>query len=552
MEQLHLVGIDYTIIIAYLLLMAAISLFFGWFVKDVGGYLVGGNTIPWYISGVSNFMSMFSTFVFVGYAGIAYEHGLIAVVVFWSTVPACIFAARVMAKRWRRAELTTPIEYLEQRYNVGIRQMFSGVGLLLRFLDNAVRLYASGLFISTVTPISLAEAIWISGLLITFYTIIGGLWAVTVLDTIQFIVLFFATLILVPLSLYEAGGFTGIIEKAPENLQWFNGEKGAPLWLIAYYCLVMLKYNSLWAFIQRLYAVKDEKSSSKVAYCSAFLFFTTPFIFLLPAIAAKVIVPDLADPEQSYVTLCAMLLPAGMMGLMIAGMFSATMSALNSEFNAIAGVLTNDVYKRLFAKKSSHKTQFYFARIATISVGLVITFGALFVGNFGGAFEAHKLFNSLFAIPLSVPLIFGMLMRRPTSLGAMITVFGGAVLGLSFNIWGWFDWQTSTLLVVAYCLTSFIISGLINKDIPEKVNQFFDKIGTPLPADRIPSIDPGFKSALAKLFGLSLMIAGFFFIGVSFFTLADLSGKLALTAGTLCAGIGLYLFFMSRRLLTNR
>ena len=93
----------------------------------------------------------------------------------------------------------------------------------------------------------------------------GGLWAVTVMDTIQFIVLFFATLILVPLSLQAAGGFSGIAEHAPENLHWFNGPKGAPLWLVVYYAMIVLKYNGNWAFIQRLYAVRDETAARKVA-----------------------------------------------------------------------------------------------------------------------------------------------------------------------------------------------------------------------------------------------------------------------------------------------
>ncbi len=342
---MHLVSLDYALIVPYLVLMAFIGLFFGWFVKDVGSYLKGGNTIPWAISGISNFMSMFSTFVFVAYAGIAYEHGLVSIVVFWSTVPACLFAGKFFATRWRRAQLTTPVEYLERRYSVSVRQLYSWLGLLKRFLDNAVRLYASGLFLATVTPLSVGEAVVLSGVLITFYTMIGGLWAVTVMDTIQFIVLLFATLILLPLSLNAAGGFSGIAAADPDLLTWFNGPKGAPFWLLVYYAMITLKYNENWAFVQRLFAVKDEAASRKVAYCSAALFLVTPAVFLIPAVAAKAILPDLADPEQSYVALCSQLLPAGMMGLMIASMFSATMSALNSEFNVMAGVLTNDVHK---------------------------------------------------------------------------------------------------------------------------------------------------------------------------------------------------------------
>ena len=110
---MQLVALDYVLISVYLALMVFIGVFFGWFIKDVSAYLKGGNTIPWPVAGISNFMSMFSTFVFVAHAGVAYEHGLIAVVVFWSTIPACLFAGKFMAVRWRRAQLTTPVEYLD-------------------------------------------------------------------------------------------------------------------------------------------------------------------------------------------------------------------------------------------------------------------------------------------------------------------------------------------------------------------------------------------------------------------------------------------------------
>jgi SSS family transporter len=535
---MQLVALDYALIALYLALMVFIGVFFGWFIKDVGAYLKGNNTIPWPIAGISNFMSMFSTFVFVGHAGIAYEHGLIAVVVFWSTIPACLFAARFMAARWRRAQLTTPVEYLEQRFNMPVRQVFSWAGLAMRLLDNAVRLYASGIFLSTVTPLSVSEAVVLSGVLITIFTMFGGLWAVTVMDTIQFIVLFFATLILVPLSLQAAGGLSGIAANAPQHLHWFNGPKGMPLWLLAYYVMIVLKYNGNWAFIQRLYAVRDEKSARKVAYCSAVLFAVTPLIFLLPAVAARVVVPDLADPETSYVAVCALLLPAGMMGLMIASMFSATCSALNSEFNVMAGVVTNDLYKRVFAPASSDRSQFRFARIMTVVIGGLITSGAVFVGYFGGAFEANKLFTGILAIPLAVPLVFGLLMGKPNSTGALVVVLGGATLALELNLAGWFKWEVSTLITIVACTAVFAVFGLISPTQKEKVAPLFKQLNTPLSPGSIPRIDTGFLVALKRLFSLSLLISGSFFAVVSVLALGDLSGRLALVAAILCIGLG--------------
>ena len=91
--ELQLQELDYWAIGVYILLMAGIGLSFGWFIKDVGAYFKGNGTIPWVMATVTNFMGLFSTFVFVAYAGIAYEYGLVSVTVFWSTVPACIIGA---------------------------------------------------------------------------------------------------------------------------------------------------------------------------------------------------------------------------------------------------------------------------------------------------------------------------------------------------------------------------------------------------------------------------------------------------------------------------
>jgi solute:Na+ symporter, SSS family len=545
---MHLLTLDYIFLGAFFLLMLFIGSAFGWLVKDAAGFLKGGNTIPWYIAGTSNFMSMFSTFVFVAYAGIAYQHGFVAITVFWSTVVPCLLAAAFLAHRWRRADLTTPVEYLERRFNLSVRQTFSWLGLFLRFLDNAVRLYASGIFLSTVTPLSIGEAVLISGILITFFAMVGGLWAVVVMDTIQFIVLIFATLILVPLALMEAGGFSGIAKVVPENMNWFNSERGAPFFLLVYFLMVTLKYNSNWSFIQRLYAVRDEVAARKVALCSAVLFFLSPLVFLLPAIAARVILPDLEDPERAYVAVCVVLLPTGMMGIMLAAMFSATVSALNSEFNVMAGVLTTDVYQRFLRPASTERERLWVARGCTVLVGGFITGGAFFVADFGGAFEANKLFTSLFALPLAIPLIVGIVSKRPTALGAIISVFGGAGLALVLHFGDWLSWEWSTLTVcgVTFALLMLVSGGARSEERQMAAAGFFKQIDQPLPPECIPNIDPDFKVALGRLFALSFFVSAAFFLVAGGFNPGIFSGQLALGSGLLSAILGLVCLGKSR------
>ena len=552
--------LDYLVFAVYLALMAGVGVFFGWFVKDMAGYFKGGGVIPWPVAGISNYMSMFSTFVFVAYAGVAYEHGLVALTVIWCTVPPCVVAAIIFAHRWRRAELTTPVEYLEVRYGRGARQFFSWTGLVMRVLDNVVRMYAIGLFLATVLPWDINTTILVSGLIITFYTVIGGLWAVTVLDTIQFVVLLLSSLILLPLSLQAAGGFSGISQVVPNHMSFLNGPKGAPLWLLAYYVMIVFKYNANWAFIQRLYCVRDERASRRVAWLSGFLFLVTPVLFVLPPLAARVALPELPDHEMAYVAISAKLLPAGLLGMMLAAMFSATMSSLNSEYNVMAGVLTNDIYKRLFCPEASPRHLLWAGRVFTVLIGLGITCGAMLIGGMGGAFEANKLFTSILAIPLAVPLLFGLLMRRPNSLSLVLAVLGGATLALLLNFWEpvqkWLvaqaglttlssleplSWEVATLVTIAFSILLFFGSGFVVRVSADKraaVDGFLAKLRTPIDPANIPTVSPAVRNRLAVLFGGAFLVVGLMYISVSLASVNQFSGRIGAVAGCLCGICG--------------
>jgi SSS family transporter len=495
-------------------------------------------------------MALFSTFVFVAYAGIAYDDGLVAVTVMLTTVPACIFASVFVAKRWRRLQLVSPIEYLEVRFNGSVRQIVAWGGIVMRLLDNMVRLYAIGIFLTVVTPLSLSQSIILTGIIVTVFTLVGGLWAVTVMGTVQFVVLIFATLILLPLSLTEAGGLSNLSAQIPNHFNWFNGPKGAPFWLLIYCLMIIIKYNENWTFIQRFFCVRDEKSAVKVGYLTAALFLIFPIIFLLPAVAARVIFPDLPNSEMAYVAVSSKLLPPGLMGVMIASMFAATMSSLNAEYNAISAVLTTDIYKRIFRAKATDKELLQMAKIFTVLTGTLVLIGGIFVNRIGGAFEANKIFTGILAIPIGIPLVLGVLFRRPTPAGAILTVILGALVGLVLNMFPKIlSWEMATLIETLICLAIFMVSGYVKNPTQEyaaRIASFFRQITTAIPESEKPTIEPKFKSALNGLFAIALAVSGFLFLLMSLPSLALTSGRLSLAAGGTCLALAILLWFFNR------
>ena len=540
-----LTTLDYWAVAIYMLLMAGIGLFLGKFVKNIGDYFKGGNAIPWVSGAISNFMTKFSTFIFVAYAGIAYEHGFVALTLIWSTVLPALVGVAFFAKRWRRAGIMTPMELLETRYNMPVRQLFSWLGVFFKILDNMVRLYALGLFVTAATPMSLEMSILVCGIIVALYTVVGGLWAVVITDVVQFIILMVATLILVPLTIQAAGGLSEMKLAIPEHFTWFNGPKGMPLFLMVYYLMILVKYSGNWTFIQRFYSVRDEKASEKQGLLTAVFFFLFPVIFLFPSIAAKAIIPDLANPEMAYVSVCLKLLPTGIMGLMVAAMFAATMSVLSGEYNVTAGVLTKDIYQRLFNPGAKGKEILWVGRLMTLFLGALITVGALYVGGFGGAFEANKLFTGLFALPMTLPLVLGIVLKRPRPWGALATVFGGMILGLFLNSQPNLSWEMATLIEIIACIAIYLVSGLIpsaDQAYIQRVEAFFRKLATPLTESEKPKVDHDFVRVMNRLYAVALVVTGLLFAAMSLPSLRVTSGQLAFGAGILCLVAAIFLW----------
>ncbi|GAB3958691.1 hypothetical protein GCM10028805_53510 [Spirosoma harenae] len=542
--------LDYWAIAIYMLLMAGIGLFLGKFVKNIGDYFKGGNAIPWVSGAISNFMTKFSTFIFVAYAGIAYQHGFVALTLIWSTVLPALVGVAVFAKRWRRAGIMTPMEFLETRFNAPVRQTFSWMGVLFKILDNMVRLYALGLFVKAATGLSLEASILACGIIVALYTVVGGLWAVVVTDVVQFIILIVATLILVPLTIQAAGGLPNMMATIPDHFTWLNGPKGMPLYMTVYYLMILVKYSGNWTFIQRFYSVRDEQASQKQGMLTAVFFFLFPVIFLFPSIAAKALIPNLENPEMAYVSVCLKLLPAGIMGLMVAAMFAATMSVLSGEYNVTAGVLTRDIYQRLFNPNATDKEMLWVGRLMTLVLGGLITIGALYVGGFGGAFEANKLFTGLFAIPMTLPLVLGIVLKRPQPWGAFATLVVGVALGLVLNAMPQVSWEWATLIEIIACVVVFLLSGAIgaqSNTYRQRVEAFFRKLSTPLTEAEKPAENPGFMQTMNRLYAVALVVTGILFMAMSVPSLGETSGRVAIGAGLLCLVLSAIMWYRASR-----
>jgi Na+/proline symporter len=195
-----------------------------------------------------------------------------------------------------------------------------------------------------------------------------------------------------------------------------------------------------------------------------------PIVALLPAIAARHLIPGV-NPEEAYLTLCTKLLPPGALGLMVSAMLAATLSTLASEFNVTSSVFSKDIYRRLMRPSAGTREMLLVGRFGMIAVAALVALGAQFVTALGGAFEANKLLMALFGVPIVIPSVFGILWKRPNTTGVYACIVAGVAGGLVFkNVLG-LAWEFATIAQVATCLVAYWAGGFLPTAARERADR---------------------------------------------------------------------------------
>jgi len=496
---------DHIIIAGYFVLLLVIGVYFWRRMKHVRDFFTGGNAIPWWLAGVSFYLTGFSAFTFVAYSEMAYRFGFVAVTLAWSSAAGMAIGTIFLAGRWRRLGIVSPVEFLEARYSRHIRQILAWTGIPLKIVDDGLKIYATGVFVSVGLGYDLQTSIIASGLVMLAYTFMGGLWAVVVTDFIQFIILTLGVVVLFPIVFSKFDSFGAFTQAMPEG---FFAPVSAPFSLVyvfAFYLLITLSYNGNWAFAQKFYSVQDEAAARKAGMLATALKIIGPPLFILPAMAARSLMPELMTPPNSpqytYAALSLKFLPAGLMGLMIAAMFSATMSTLSGDYNVMASVITEDIYRRLFNKEASQKRLVAVGRLATLFIGITtIAIGVSLIASARkGLFEVMVTVFGLFVGPMLIPMLAGLLSRKVTYRGAAAGIAAGLISGIGFYLyktfvlanrpdidpnWLRYDYEALSILtnfgvtVLAMVLTTFLERP--TAEDRGQIAAFFERLATPV------------------------------------------------------------------------
>jgi len=402
--------------------------------KTMKSFFAADGAIPWWISGLSLYMGFHSAGTFVVWGSIAYTHGWVAITIQLTMSIAGLLVGSFIAPRWRKTGALTAAGYISVRLGKSTQKTYTYLFLLISMFTSGAFLYPVAKIVQVSTGMDLTACILLLGLFSILYVSIGGLWAVIVTDMLQFVILTAAIFIVIPLSFDKIGGVHAFFQKAPVGFfHIFNGDY---TWeFIIPFCIYNLFFlGGSWSYVQRYTSVKSPKDAKKVGWMFGLLYLVSPLLWMLPPMIYRIYNPSLTgmQDEGAYLLMCKESLPVGLLGLMLGGLIFATASALNGLLNISAGVITNDIYKRI-KPQSTDARQMKVARLSTIIFGGIAILIALSITRMGGIVNVVISIAALTGVPLYMPVIWSLFSRKQTGRSVLSVTIISLLVNATFK-----------------------------------------------------------------------------------------------------------------------
>ncbi len=481
--------INYSVIGLYLLILVGIGFYFSRRESSTDDYFKAGGRVPWWAAGLSIFGTQLSAITFMAIPAKTYAtdwgmflFSMMAVAV----APLIVF---VFLPFYRRLNITTAYEYLEKRFNLAARLIGSLMFITLQFGRIGIVLFLPSIALSVVTGIDVGLCIVLMGVLSIVYTVLGGIEAVIWTDVLQVVVLLGGALLcLVMISLRLEGGFGGLMDLAfsDDKFHIFNFDfdlTSPTFWVVVLGGIGanIISYGSDQTVVQRFLTTKDEKSAADSIWTSAalvvpgsILFFgigTALFAFyrLHPALMSPTAL-DNTDAIFPYFIVTQ--LPQGVAGILIAGVFAAAMSSLDSSMNSVATVVTTDFFQRFRPNADEHQS-LQVAKWTTGVVGVSGTAFALLMASWDikSLWDQLNLFIGLFAGGLGGLFLLGMFTRRANGAGSVTGLVVSALVQFLVKAYTPASFLLYSFTGMVACVVVGYLASLLIKQSPKNLNR---------------------------------------------------------------------------------
>lgn len=494
--------LDWMVIAGYLLVMLVIGVWSHRQVASTSDFFTAGGRMPWWLAGISHHMSGYSAVVFVAYAGIAYDEGLVSYVVFmFPLAVATGIGAFLFAPKWNRLrrhyDIASPLEYLAQRFSVTTQQVLAWSGSSLKIFDVAAKWSAVAMLLNKFVGVPLVWGIVITAAVTLVYCTAGGLWADALTELGQFViqgVAAFAMIGAVWFALADRGlnlvTFWGAL---PEGHTDPTTSSYPAYFLIVYIVVKTFEYNGgMWNLAQRYIATPDAVQARRTALLSSGLYLVWPIVLMLPMFAAPLLV-RVENSEDVYAQMALQFLPAGLLGLVLVGVFSHTMAMAASDATAISAVMTRDVLPKIWARagRFTDEQSLKAGRVLTVVFVFLSVLIAINAEHLGGVLGIIVNWVGALIGPISIPMMLGMLrpFRRIGPTAALISWAGGLITyGLTKYAWGFED-AITVVSPVLVSMVLFVVVGILHRDAPAEADEIVEALAgepeeQPAPATR--------------------------------------------------------------------
>jgi SSS family solute:Na+ symporter len=398
--------------------------------RDAGWFLVGGSLFASNI-GSEHLVGLAGTGAASGVAVAQFEvlASLILLILGWLFVPFYLSSG-----------VFTMPEFLERRYSSGARWYLAVVSIIGYVLTKiSVTIAAGGIVFETLMGINFWTGAMVVVVITGVYTIFGGLRAVLYTDLLQMFVLIGGAVAVTVIGLNAVGGWAALTDSVEPgflslwkpmtdpNFPWTGIVFGAPILGVWYWCTDQF-------IVQRVLAAHDQNHARRGTIFAGFLKLLPLFIFVIPGVIAYALAQqnrlELGAPDQALPTLVATLLPAGIRGLVVAGLLAALMSSLSSVFNSTSTLVTLDVYKTLHPVASERQL----VVVGQVTTALLVGFGLLWIPFMklisGQLYQYLQSVQAYISPPIAAVFLFGVLLRRVNATGAIAALITGFVLGM--------------------------------------------------------------------------------------------------------------------------
>lgn len=416
--------------------------------KNTTDYFLASKSLPWWAIGASLIAANISAEQIVGMSGSGYAIGIAIASYEWMAAATLLIVGKWFLPIFLKNEIYTMPQFLERRYGKRIRTLMAVFWLgLYIFVNLTSIMWLGSIAVAKVTGMNQDIALAGLGMFALLYQLRGGLKAVALTDIVQVTLLVMGGLIVSAMTLNKISGGEGILagfavlsERVPDHFDmiltrdnpFYKDLPGISV-LVGGMWIANLSY---WGFnqyiIQRALAAKSLKEAQRGIVFAAFLKLLMPIIIVLPGVAAVVLAPDLARPDEAYPTMMQ-LLPSGLLGLVFAALVAAIVASTASKINSVATIFTLDLY----AEHSAVNDQQKLVRVGRIAAVIATLLGIMtarpLLGSFDQAFQYIQEYTGFFTPGIVVIFLLGLFWKRATEAGALAATIGSFLLSLGIK-----------------------------------------------------------------------------------------------------------------------